>query len=125
MLLKVKMFYLSVLKNKQLTLLLKKQLVVEKRDAVTNELVPGMIFEIKSPEGDLFGSGNCGRGEGIYQTDENGQITFDTMETGTSWVITELEAPAGYVLNSTPQTVKIVNDVTTVNQRANCASSEG
>ena len=98
----------------KLTNVLKKQLVVEKRDAVTNELVPGMIFEIKSPDGDLFGPGNCGRGEGIYQTDENGQITFDTMETGTSWVITELEAPAGYVLNSTPQTVKIVNDVTIV-----------
>ncbi len=101
----------------KLTNVLKKQLVVEKRDAVTNELVPGMIFEIKSPEGDLFGPGNCGRGEGIYQTDENGQITFDTMETGTSWVITELEAPAGYVLNGTPQTVKIVNDVTTVTIR--------
>ena len=101
----------------KLTNVLKKQLVVEKRDAVTNELVPGMIFEIKSPDGDLFGPGNCGRGEGIYQTDENGQITFDTMETGTSWVITELEAPAGYVLNSTPQTVKIVNDVTTVTIR--------
>lgn len=109
----------------KLTNVLKKQLIIEKRDSVTNALVPGMIFEIKSPEGDLFGPGNCGRGEGIYQTDENGQITFDTMETGTSWVITELEAPAGYVLNSTPQTVKIVNDVTTVNQRANCASSEG
>lgn len=39
------------------------------------------------------------------------------METGTSWVITELEAPAGYVLNGTPQTVKIVNDVTTVTIR--------
>ena len=101
----------------KLTNVLKKQLIIEKRDSVTNALVPGMIFEIKSPDGDLFGPGNCGRGEGIYQTDENGQITFDTMETGTSWVITELEAPAGYVLNSTPQTVKIVNDVTTVTIR--------
>ena len=101
----------------KLTNVLKKQLIIEKRDSVTNALVPGMIFEIKSPEGDLFGPGNCGRGEGIYQTDENGQITFDTMETGTSWVITELEAPAGYVLNGTPQTVKIVNDVTTVTIR--------
>ena len=101
----------------KLTNVLKKQLIIEKRDSVTNALVPGMIFEIKSPEGDLFGPGNCGRGEGIYQTDENGQITFDTMETGTSWVITELEAPAGYVLNSTPQTVKIVDDVTTVTIR--------
>ena len=101
----------------KLTNVLKKQLIIEKRDSVTNELVPGMIFEIKSPDGDLFGPGNCGRGEGIYQTDENGQITFDTMETGTSWVITELEAPAGYVLNSTPQTVKIVDDVTTVTIR--------
>lgn len=101
----------------KLTNVLKKQLIIEKRDSVTNELVPGMIFEIKSPDGDLFGPGNCGRGEGIYQTDGNGQITFDTMETGTSWVITEMEAPAGYVLNSTPQTVKIVNDVTTVTIR--------
>ena len=101
----------------KLTNVLKKQLIIEKRDSVTNALVPGMIFEIKSPDGDLFGPGNCGRGEGIYQADENGQITFDTMETGTSWVITELEAPAGYVLNSTPQTVKIVDDVTTVTIR--------
>ena len=101
----------------KLTNVLKKQLIIEKRDSVTNALVPGMIFEIKSPDGDLFGPGNCGRGEGIYQTDENGQITFDTMETGTSWVITELEAPAGYVLNPTPQTVKIVDDVTTVTIR--------
>ncbi len=101
----------------KLTNVLKKQLIIEKRDSVTNALVPGMIFEIKSPEGDLFGPGNCGRGEGIYQTDTDGRITFDTMETGTSWVITELEAPAGYVLNSTPQTVKIVDDVTTVTIR--------
>ena len=34
------------------------------------------------------------------------------METGATWKITEIEAPAGYVLNPTPQTVKIVNDVT-------------
>lgn len=101
----------------RLTNILKKQLVIEKRDSKTNELVPGMIFRMESPEGDLYGDGNCGRGEGIYQTDENGRIEFDNMETGATWKITEIEAPAGYVLNPTPQTVKIVNDVTTVTIR--------
>ena len=101
----------------KLTNVLKKTLVIEKRDSKTNETVPGMIFRIETPEGDLYGDGNCGRGEGIYQTDENGRIEFDNMETGTTWKITEIEAPAGYVLNPTPQTVKIVNDVTTVTIR--------
>lgn len=101
----------------RLTNVLKKQLIIEKRDSKTNELVPCMIVEIKSPEGDLFGDGNCGRGPGVYQIGETGQLTFDNMETGTTWVITELEAPPGYVLNSTPQTVKIEGDVTTVTIR--------
>ena len=71
----------------------------------------------KSPEGDPFGPGNCGRGEGIYEVGPDGRIEFENMETGSTWVITEIEAPAGYVLNSTPQTVKIVDDVTTVTIR--------
>lgn len=100
-----------------LTNVLKKTLIVEKRDTKTNELVPGMIFEIKSPEGDLFGAGNCGRGEGIYKVGEDGTLTFDNMETGTSWVITEVEAPPGYVLNPEPQTIKITEDVNTVSIR--------
>ena len=101
----------------KLTNVIKKTLIIEKRDSKTNETVPGMIFRIETPEGDLYGDGNCGRGEGIYQTDENGRVEFENMETGTTWKITEIEAPAGYVLNPTPQTVKIVNDVTTVTIR--------
>lgn len=101
----------------KLTNVLKKKLVVEKRDNLTDVPVGGMIFEIKSPEGDPFGPGNCGRGEGIYEVGADGRIEFENMETGSTWVITEIEAPAGYVLNSTPQTVKIVADVTTVTIR--------
>ena len=101
----------------RLTNVLRKTLIVEKRDSVDNSLVPGMVFEIKSPTGDMYGAGNCGRGEGIYEVGADGQITFDNMITGTSWVITEVEAPDGYVLNTTPQTVKIENDVTTVTIR--------
>ena len=101
----------------KLTNVLKKKLVVEKRDNLTDAPVGGMIFELKSPEGDPFGPGNCGRGEGIYEVGPDGRIEFENMETGSTWVITEIEAPAGYVLNSTPQTVKIVDDVTTVTIR--------
>ena len=101
----------------KLTNVLKKKLVVEKRDNLTDAPVGGMIFELKSPEGDPFGPGNCGRGEGIYEVGADGRIEFENMETGSTWVITEIEAPAGYVLNSTPQTVKIVADVTTVTIR--------
>lgn len=101
----------------KLTNVLKKTLVIEKRDAKTNQTVPGMIFKIASPTGDLYGDGNCGRGEGIYKVGEDGTLTFENMETGSTWIITEIEAPDGYVLNPEPQTIKIVNKVNTVTIR--------
>ena len=93
----------------KLTNVLKKTLVIEKRDSKTNETVPGMIFRMESPEGDLYGDGNCGPRRGQFirrtKTDASNSTTWKPAPRGRS---PRSKRAAGYVLNPTPQTVKIV-----------------
>ena len=98
----------------KLTNVIKKTLIVEKRDSKTGDTVPGMIFLITDNNGTPYGAGNCGRGQGYYETGEDGTVVFENVPTGTELVVQEIEAPPGYVLNNTKYPIKIEDDVETI-----------
>ena len=80
-------------------------LEIIKQDADTKKLLQGATFEITKVNGEKVGT---------YQTDSNGHIMVSDLKSDT-YVITEKNAPAGYVLDSTPQTVTVkAGKVTTV-----------
>ncbi|MBP5717830.1 MAG: hypothetical protein J6X53_02470, partial [Abditibacteriota bacterium] len=54
---------------------------------------------------------------GVYRTDESGRFTISGLMPG-SYVVTEIKAPDGYVLDSEPQTVTVnANDAQTLTFR--------
>lgn len=80
-------------------------LEIIKQDADTKKLLQGATFEITKVNGEKVGT---------YNTDSNGHIMVSDLKSDT-YVITEKTAPAGYVLDSTPQTVTVkAGKVTTV-----------
>ncbi len=87
-------------------------LIVEKYDKVTGNPLEGAEFKIVTSSGELL-AGNEGltSTNGIYTTDENGQIILSKLSPAT-YVVTETTAPEGYVLDSLPQTV-VVNTADT------------
>ena len=52
--------------------------------------------------GTLIGDSN-----GVYRTDENGEIRISGLKPGKSVVVTETRAPAGFIIDSQSQTVQI------------------
>ena len=95
-------------------------LLILKKDAVTGEPLPGAEFTITTSDGTFVpdAEGQLSS-NGIYTTDEAGQILLTSLTPGT-YVVTERKAPAGYLLDSRPQTVAVnVNDtqmLTFINQ---------
>jgi len=79
---------------------------IVKIDALTEEVIPGAVFGIYFDE-----DGEVPVDEENYTTDENGIIEI-TLNAGTYYII-ELEAPADYVLDSTPWEV-VVSENTAV-----------
>lgn len=76
-----------------------------KIDADTKNPLQGATFKVEKPNGEKVGT---------YTTDSNGHIMIAGLESGT-YVVSEITAPAGYVLNSIPQTVTVsAGKVTTV-----------
>ena len=59
-------------------------------------------FKVAYADGTLIGDGN-----GIYRTDENGEIRITGLKPGKSVVVTETRAPAGFILDTQSQTVQI------------------
>ena len=53
-------------------------------------------------DGTLIGDGN-----GIYRTDENGEIRIEGLKPGKSVVVTETRAPAGFILDTQSQTIQV------------------
>lgn len=78
------------------------KLVVNKTDDAGN-ILPGVTFSVTGPNG--FSQN--------ITTDANGQATLTNLAVG-DYTVTEISAPAGYVVDSTPQTMA----VTTVEQQA-------
>ena len=64
--------------------------------------LPDAEFKITYADGTLIGDSN-----GIYRTDENGEILIRGLQPGKSVVVTETQAPPGYIIDTQSQTVQI------------------
>lgn len=85
--------------NKKMT-----SLVVKKIDAVTGEPLPGAKFFVEKQNGEHVGE---------YTTDNTGTILLPTLDP--DWyVVREIKAPEGYILDETPKTVEVKTNVPTV-----------
>lgn len=91
-------------------------LIVEKIDSVTKQPLAGAQFKIIYSDGSFVANyGGSVSSNGIYTTDENGQIHIVGIRPGSTLVVTETKAPDGYIMDSAPQTVKIEqNDTQTL-----------
>ena len=82
-------------------------LIIDKIDSVTKQPLHGAQFKITTSDGSFVGNyGGAVTSNGIYTTDSNGQIKLVNLKPDT-YVVTEIKAPDGYVLDSTSQTVKV------------------
>lgn len=87
--------------------------LVKKVDAVTNAPISDVEFLVTDSDGNLIGNAN-----GKYVTDSAGTFTITDIAPGTTLVIKETRAKVGYILDDTPQTVKVKsNEVVTVEFR--------
>ena len=87
--------------------------LVKKVDAVTNAPIPDVEFLVTDSDGNLIGNAN-----GKFVTDSAGTFTITDIAPGTTLIIKETRAKAGYILDDTPQTVKVKsNEVVTVEFR--------
>lgn len=64
--------------------------------------LPNAEFKITYADGTLIGDNN-----GIYRTDENGEIRIEGLSPGKSVVVTETQAPPGYIIDTQSQTIQI------------------
>ena len=78
-------------------------LVVWKYDSKTGEALEGAVFQVKYLGGT---SGSGGTVIGTYKTSANGSFTVTGLEAGT-YVVEEIAAPDGHVIDTAPQTVYI------------------
>ena len=84
--------------------------LVKKVDAVTNAPISDVEFLVTDSDGNLIGDAN-----GKFVTDSAGTFSITDIAPGTTLVIKETRAKVGYLLDDTPQTVKVKsNEVVTV-----------
>lgn len=87
--------------------------LVKKVDAVTNAPISDVEFLVTDSDGNLIGNAN-----GKFVTDSAGTFSITDITPGTTLVIKETRAKVGYLLDDTPQTVKVKsNEVVTVEFR--------
>ena len=87
--------------------------LVKKVDVVTNAPISDVEFLVTDSDGNLIGNAN-----GKFVTDSAGTFTITDVAPGTTLIIKETRAKAGYILDDTPQTVKVKsNEVVTVEFR--------
>ena len=108
---------IKIKRNSVMTLEFRNQpkggVLVKKVDAVTNVPISDVEFLVTDSDGNLIGNAN-----GKYVTDGAGTFTITDIAPGTTLVIKETRAKAGYILDDTPQTVKVKsNEVVTVEFR--------
>lgn len=89
------------------------KLVIEKRDAETNNLLPGAEFRVTTAAGCEVGqNGVIGdttlTSNGIFRTDADGKITISNLRPG-SYVITEIKAPDGYLIDDPTRTITVTS----------------
>ena len=108
---------IKIKRNSVMTLEFRNQpkggVLVKKVDAVTNAPISDVEFLVTDSDGNLIGNAN-----GKYTTDSAGTFTITDITPGTTLVIKETRAKGGYILDDTPQTVKVKsNEVTTLEFR--------
>ena len=108
---------IKIKRNSVMTLEFRNQpkggVLVKKVDAVTNAPISDVEFLVTDSDGNLIGNAN-----GKFVTDSVGTFTITDIAPGTTLVIKETRAKAGYILDDTPQTVKVKsNEVVTVEFR--------
>ena len=87
--------------------------LVKKVDAVTNAPISDVEFLATDSDGNLIGNAN-----GKFVTDSAGTFTITDIIPDTTLIIKETRAKEGYILDDTPQTVKVKsNEVVTVEFR--------
>ena len=87
--------------------------LVKKVDAMTNAPISDVEFLVTDSDGNLIGNAN-----GKFVTDSAGTFTITDVAPGTTLIIKETRAKDGYILDDTPQTVKVKsNEVVTVEFR--------
>ena len=75
------------------------ELIIKKIDSVTKEPIPGVVYEVKEVDDTSVQPTTA-------TTDENGTIVIPGLKAGT-YEITEISTPKPYILNDTPQRVKL------------------
>ena len=91
----------------------KSGILVKKVDAVTNTPISDVEFLVTDSDGNFIGNAN-----GKFVTDSAGTFTITDVAPGTTLIIKETRAKDGYILDDTPQTVKIKSgEVVTVEFR--------
>ena len=108
---------IKIKRNAAMTLEFRNQpnggVLVKKVDAVTNAPISDVEFLVTDSDGNLIGNAN-----GKFVTDSTGTFTITDIAPGTTLVIKETHAKDGYILDDTPQTVKVKsNEVITVEFR--------
>ena len=66
-------------------------------------------FKITYADGSVIGDSN-----GIYRTDEKGEIRISGLKPGKSVIVTEVKAPAGFLIDTQSQTIQIKEGRTSV-----------
>ena len=108
---------IKIKRNSVMTLEFRNQpkggVLVRKVDAATNEPISDVEFLVTDSDGNFIGNAN-----GKYVTDSAGTFTITDVAPDTTLVIKETHAKDGYILDDTPQTVKVKsNEVITVEFR--------
>ena len=77
-------------------------LLIVKKDAVTGTPISDVEFFITDSDGSVIGNAN-----GKYVTDSAGTIRIDGLTPGMTVIAKEVRAKDGYILDDTPQSIKI------------------
>ena len=108
---------IKIKRNSVMTLEFRNQpkggVLVKKVDAVTNAPISDVEFLVTDSDGNLIGNAN-----GKFVTDSAGTFTITDIIPDTTLIIKETRTKDGYILDDTPQTVKVKsNEVVTVEFR--------
>ena len=82
-------------------------LLIKKVDAVTGKPLANVEFLVLDSDGAVVGNAN-----GKYVTDSAGTILISDVLPGTTLVVKETRTVSGYVLDETPQTIKVQSNAT-------------
>lgn len=97
---------IKIKRNSVMTLEFRNQpkggVLVKKVDAATNEPISDVEFLVTDSDGNFIGNAN-----GKFITDSAGTFTITDIAPGTTLIIKETRAKDGYLLDDTPQTVKV------------------